>query len=102
MDGKTIGLPSELNTFVLWNIRTGKKRKKYSGYLNEEKKDGLTGFDGGYSWVLLNHMNKRTSIAVSPDGEMIAKGYIDSTVIILNTETGKIKKRLNYLRSQIR
>jgi len=94
-NGLTIILPDEYNTASTWNIATGKKQKTYKGYLNAPKNDHLKYSSSKWNdGIILNYLKNKTEVALSPDGQFIVQGKIDTIAQIINTSTGKLKHRL--------
>ena len=88
-------IPTEYNTVSIVDVSNNKLVKTFKGYLNEDKKDGL----GLYytNWIdqkILNSISMKTSIALSPNDQWIARGNVDSTVFIIDTKLGAVKKKL--------
>lgn len=88
-------LPGQNSSADLHSVNKVKALKRYSGYLNQEKSDGLR-FDYS-SWIdvnILQFISYRTSLALHPNNNEIVLGKIDSSALVLDINTGKKMKSL--------
>lgn len=80
----------------LMNVITKKKETAFHGYLNRERGNGI---DLSYNdWLgagMLSYMNRKTSVALSPDNKWLIKGGVDSTIFLIDFKTGQLKKQLS-------
>jgi WD40 repeat protein len=95
-DSKMILTPGTNNEAVLYDVETGKKKKSLQGFLNKKRDDGLR-FNYAY-WSdqrILKYISMKRQIALSPDSKTFVVGNVDSSAMIISTETGKILHQLN-------
>jgi len=91
-----IALPGENNTIEIHNIRTGKVQKRLSGYLNHDRTDGLKySYENWTHTSILKYMSMGKRFDIHPDGKIMALGGIDSAVVLLNLETGRVERTLD-------
>ncbi|HZF37741.1 MAG TPA: hypothetical protein VE715_02860 [Blastocatellia bacterium] len=72
-NGRWLASGGEDATVKLWDLTTGREARTFSG-----------------------HRNSVTSVAFSPDGELLAAGCLGQVVIVWKRETGAVVKRLRY------
>jgi WD40 repeat protein len=72
-NGRWLASGGEDATVKLWDLTTGCEARTFSG-----------------------HCNSVTSVAFSPDGELLAAGCLGQVVIVWKRETGDVVKRLRY------
>lgn len=90
-DSKYLITPGDNNTAELWSISSGRKAKLYEGYLSHGKDDGMDfSYDDWTDAGILRFLSAKAGIAVSPDGRYLVKGNIDSTVVMIDLQTGKV------------
>ncbi|MBV6505698.1 MAG: hypothetical protein ILNGONEN_01262 [Syntrophorhabdaceae bacterium] len=70
-DGRTLASPSEDNTVIFWDLKTGQPQQK-----------------------LIGHSGRIHQVTWSPDGKMIATGSSDNTIRLWDADTGKIRRVL--------
>jgi len=92
-DSKYLLTINRNNTAAKWNIATGKKALLFEGYKNRERTDGLD-FDQAdwYHTSIIKHLEKKNTAMLSPCGQYIAKGKIDSVALLLDIKTGKVER----------
>ena len=91
---KSIITPHKNNTVAIWNIETSKITQIFKGYLNKKRNDGLKFKQTDWTAKnILKYITMKPAIAISPDGKYIAKGKIDSIVVMIDIATGKIVKQ---------
>ena len=84
-DGTTLASGSEDNTIILWDTTTGEHTRTLAR---------PTGPFVGPTDTLAGHTDTVYSVAFSPDGETLASGSEDSTIILWNMTTGEHIKTL--------
>ncbi|UKN02300.1 caspase family protein [Paracrocinitomix mangrovi] len=93
VDGKSIILPGENNTAAIWDVTTGKKVSTLGGYLNKDRDDGLRySYDNWTEEGILEYISMKRGFALSPNGEHLVIGGVDSTALMINVKTGKVEK----------
>lgn len=95
-DSRRIAVPEENHTTALYDIYTGKRAQVLSGYLNHARDDGLR-FKYTH-WVdagILRYVSSKTGFALHPNGKWLARGNIDSTVVLMDISTGNILRRFD-------
>ncbi|MFN3918601.1 MAG: caspase family protein [Flavobacteriales bacterium] len=83
-------LPGANSEAEIWDIEIGKKVKLLEGFQNKKRDDGLR-YDQTF-WrdrTILNHIMLKRGFALSPDGNQMVIGNVDSTALIVDTKTGK-------------
>ena len=89
-------LPGSNQSVDLWSIEKKKILQRYSGYLNQNRNDGLT-FD--YSnWIdvgILQYISYKSGLAIHPNQNQVALSKVDSSAVILNLMTGKKVKTIH-------
>lgn len=93
-DSKSLLANNKNNTAALWDLSSGKKHQVFKGYQNSN--NDILDFDQSdfYHFNIRKHLAKKNKATLSPDGKYIAKNSVDSVVILLNIETGKIERIL--------
>jgi WD40 repeat protein len=92
-DGSKIIIPGESNTAEIWNVKTGKKSKTLSGYLNHKRDDGLRySYDNWTETGILKYVSMRRAFALSPDDKHIVIGSIDSSALMIELSSGRVVK----------
>lgn len=93
--GNQIVVPSAYNTFSIVDFVANKTIRNYKGYLNQERNDGL---NMSYSnWIdtkILQYVSMKAQVAISPDAKTIVKGNVDSSVFVIDVESGRLIKKL--------
>ena len=84
-DGRTLASGGEDNTIMLWDTTTGERTKTLTR---------PTGPFVGPTDPLVGHTDTVYSVAFSPDGQTLASGSEDSTIILWDMTTGKHIKTL--------
>lgn len=84
-DGQTLASGGEDNAIILWDTTTGEHTRTLAR---------PTGAFVGPTETLVGHTDTVYSVAFSPDGETLASGSEDSTIILWNTTTGEHIKTL--------
>ncbi len=89
-DDKHVLTWSKKNTATLRRISDGRIVKTYKGFRNSIVGDGMT-FNQGNKMLtnIIRLINLKPSMDLSPDGKYLAKGKIDSSVVILDLQTGR-------------
>lgn len=92
-DSRFLLTTNENNTAALWNIETGRKERAFQGYLSRKRDDGMK-FDQGnwYHSNIIRYINMKSAAVLHPNGLWLAKTNIDSSVVLLNIETGKVER----------
>lgn len=94
-NNEMILMPGTNNEALLYDVAAGKKKKSLQGFLNKTRDDGLR-FNYSY-WSdqrILKFISMKRQIALSPDGKSFVVGNIDSSAMIISSETGKILHHL--------
>ncbi|MFT4600852.1 MAG: WD40 repeat protein [Arenicella sp.] len=90
-EGHHIIIPGESNTAELWDVRTGKKKSTFSGYLNHERDDGLRySYDHWTDTGVLKYISMRRAFAIAPDDKHIVLGSLDSIAVLVNLQSGRV------------
>lgn len=63
----------------VWNVQTGESVQRLDGYWEDEETQD--------AWV--GHDEEVTSLAFSPDGQLLASGSADTTIVFWDLETGE-------------
>ena len=79
-DGKILASGGEDNTIILWDTTTGEHTRTLAR---------PTGPFVGPTDSLVGHTDTVYSVAFSPDGQTLASGSADETIILWNTTTGE-------------
>lgn len=92
-DSKSLLTTAENNIAALWNIATGSKTRTFQGYLNKQRDDGMK-FDQGnwYHSNIIRYLNLKTAAVLHPNGKWVARTKVDSVVVLMNIETGKVER----------
>jgi len=94
-DEKTLITPGKDNTTVIWDLTTGRKLKVLKGYLNHKNDNGLRySYNDWNSVSILRYLNLKSSVAASPTQPYFVRGEIDSSVVLINWQTGKVERTL--------
>ncbi|MBN2521934.1 MAG: caspase family protein [Bacteroidales bacterium] len=93
-DSKYLLTTNKNNTAALWNIQSGRKSRLFEGCLNKQRDDGMK-YDQGnwYDSNIIRYLRIKSALALSPDGNYLVKGNIDSIAVLLNIQTGKIERK---------
>lgn len=93
---KFIATSGSYNEVEVWEVNN-LKRTKYvlRGFKNRPRADGMR-WDYNSYWdkAILQDIERKRKAVLSPNNELIALTHIDSTILILDTETGRIIHRL--------
>ncbi|MDE0427259.1 MAG: WD40 repeat domain-containing protein [Candidatus Poribacteria bacterium] len=84
-DGRTLASSSEDSTVLLWDTTTGEHIKTLAR---------PTGPFVGPTDPLAGHTDTVYSVAFSPDGQILASGSADNTIILWDATTGQYKQTL--------
>ena len=84
-DGRTLASGGEDNTIMLWDTTTGERTKTLTR---------PTGPFVGPTDPLVGHTDTVYSVAFSPDGQTLASGSADDTIILWDATTGEYKETL--------
>ena len=84
-DGQTLASGSEDSTIILWDMTTGEHIKILAR---------PTGPFVGPADTLAGHTDTVYSVAFSPDGQTLASGSADNTIILWDATTGQYKQTL--------
>lgn len=101
-DGQFVLLPDVYNSVASYKISSQKVAQKYRGYLNNE-----SSVNKKYNYAywrdinVLNLMKFKNPIQISPDGNTLAIGKIENTVIVFDLTTGKQKLQLKGHENQV-
>lgn len=89
-------LPGENQTVELRSLPKLKLIKSFKGYLNKDKADGLR--FSYTNWIdvgILQYISYKTELGLSIDNKEIAIGKIDSSVMVLDIQTGRKIKTIS-------
>jgi WD40 repeat protein len=87
-------LPSKNNTVIIWDADKHKKVKTFKGYLNQDRTDGLNyDYISYYDQNILNYISLKSNVSISGDDQNFLIGKIDTSALLINIKTGRIKKR---------
>ncbi|MGV6860893.1 MAG: caspase family protein [Putridiphycobacter sp.] len=87
-------LPEINNTAIIWDIEKRKKVASFNGYQNQTRGDGLNySYLNYYDQGILNYMAKKSNLSISPNDQSFIIGKVDSSAILVDFFTGRIKKR---------
>lgn len=93
-DDKNILTSNINNTAILKRISDGRTIETYKGFRNKASDDGMIFKQGNNILTnVVRSINLKPAMDLSPDGRYLAKGKIDSSVVILDLKTGK-KQRI--------
>ena len=84
-DGKTLASGSEDSRIILWDTTTGEHTRTLAR---------PTGPFVGPTDTLVGHTDTIYSVAFSPDGQTLASGSADNTIILWDATTGQYKETL--------
>lgn len=87
-DGKILASGGEDNTIILWDTTTGERTRTLTS---------PAGPFVGPTDTLVGHTDTVYSVAFSPDGQALASGSADETIILWNTTTGERTNTLAIL-----
>jgi polar amino acid transport system permease protein len=76
-DGSLVASADE-DTVQVWDVQSGELLRAIEGYWRDEKED---------TWI--GHQEPVTSLAFSPDGQLVASGSADTTIVIWDIESGE-------------
>ena len=87
-------LPAKNNTIVIWDAEKRKKVKSFKGYLNQQRTDGLKyDYSSYYDQSILNYIALKNNVSISGDNSNFLIGKVDTSALLINIKTGKVKKR---------
>jgi len=93
-DESALLIADKNNTITKYRVKQTKKSKTYSGLGN----DNSNALSYDYSrWIdigILNFLKYKTPMEIAPNGDILAQGKIDSTIILTNINTGRTLKAL--------
>lgn len=84
------------NTAFVWNIKTNKKEKVFTGFLNKRDKGGLS-YDPNSYWEsnIAKFVRFKNTLLLSKDGKTLVKGKFGNKVKRWNVATGKTEREYN-------
>jgi len=91
--GKYFSFCGTKSRIELWNPATGKRISYLSGYLNSDESDKKFKESNWFQSYIVQDLNIKTIVALSPDGKKLLKGKIDSVFVQIDLETGKVSKQ---------
>jgi WD40 repeat protein len=87
-------IPAKNNTAIIWDADKRKKVKTFKGYLNQERTDGLNyDYTSYYDQNILNYISLKNNVSISGDDQNFLIGKVDSSALLINIKTGRIKKQ---------
>ncbi len=93
-DGNLIAIPDENSAIGIWNARTGRKVKRLEGFQNHEKNDGIRfSYDNWTHMGILKYISMKKKIVLSGDNQSVIIGNIDSIVVQIDLQSGKVIQR---------
>jgi len=101
-NGKNILAPGEMNTILSYSIQTGKLIKKYKGFFNEKSSDNIKyQYEKWTDAAILNLLKHKAPFSISKEGNLLAQGKIDTSVVITDLISGKTLYALKGHKQQV-
>jgi len=98
----TLAVASKYNTATIWSVSQKRVVKKLHGYMNTARTDGLNFKQSNWTdLAVLAALRTKPATCLSPNGQQLVKGKIDSIAIILNVQTGQVLHQLKGHSKQV-
>ncbi len=89
VDGALLAIDDDAHVQI-WDVHTGEALRTLENYCEDDPELARDAcLEAGQKW--LGHEKAVTTLAFSPDGELLASGSADTTIIFWEVETGVIK-----------
>ncbi len=93
-DGKNLLVAGSNHVAEIWSLSSKRKVKLLRGYSNSKVHNGLDLSETSWTdQTILNQIRMKSAAILSPDGKSFLKGNMDSTVVMVDLATGKVKQR---------
>ncbi|MBK7129307.1 MAG: caspase family protein [Crocinitomicaceae bacterium] len=90
------------NEAIIYNMHSGKRTQILKGFMNKKRDDGLKfNYNSWSDKHILKYISMRKPLELSPDQKYYAIGGIDSSAMIIEVETGRVKHYLTGHRQTV-
>lgn len=95
-NGTYFGFPESDGGLAIYRTASLKKERSIRGFQNQPDQSGMNlSYSNWIQQSILNYIQHKRGVKISPDNQFVIMGGIDSSALVINLQTGRVKHRLN-------